>query len=253
METLTELIMSRVDAFLERTGVGPPTLGRQAVGDPNLARQLRRDGRSPTLATVDQVMAFMEAYDEAPSGDLVVSRTGRLRDPASRARRGRPMTSAMERGMDAPARATRHALRPHPSHYQHLVCRCGKGSRVCAPMRAPGAEHSSPSTSRRKRAGTRVSGLSSLPTRASSLPDERVDRSPISRGPPSRVYPALKAQSQDPGNRLLDIDDHVRLLQSPLQAAFSRSGQQRRYFPSGLRSGLRPRFFASVTMDYADR
>ena len=55
METLKGLFMARVDAFLERTGVGPTTLGRQAVGDPNLLRQLRH-GRSPTLATADQLL-----------------------------------------------------------------------------------------------------------------------------------------------------------------------------------------------------
>ena len=54
METLTELFKSRVDAFLERTGVGPSTLGRQAVRDPNLVRELR-DGRSPTLALADRI------------------------------------------------------------------------------------------------------------------------------------------------------------------------------------------------------
>ena len=32
METLKGLFMARVDAFLERTGVAPATLGRQAVG-----------------------------------------------------------------------------------------------------------------------------------------------------------------------------------------------------------------------------
>ena len=31
METLTEHFMARVDAFLERTGVGPTTLGRQGL------------------------------------------------------------------------------------------------------------------------------------------------------------------------------------------------------------------------------
>ena len=61
METLTELFESRVDAFLERTGVKPTTLGRQAVGDPNLVRQLRL-GRSPRLATADQILAFMEGF-----------------------------------------------------------------------------------------------------------------------------------------------------------------------------------------------
>ena len=45
METLKGLFMARV---------GPTTLGRQAVGDPNLVRELRH-GRSPTLATADQL------------------------------------------------------------------------------------------------------------------------------------------------------------------------------------------------------
>ena len=54
METLKGLFMARQDTFLERTGVGPTTLGRQAVGDPNLVRELRH-GRSPTLATADQL------------------------------------------------------------------------------------------------------------------------------------------------------------------------------------------------------
>ena len=87
METLTEFFVSRVDAFLERTGLGPTTLGRQAVGDPNLVRQLR-DGRSPTLATVDHCLAFMEAFEATPIGDRVSSRAGRLRDSTSPLKRG---------------------------------------------------------------------------------------------------------------------------------------------------------------------
>ena len=106
METLTELFRARVDAFLERTGVGPTTLGRQAVGDPNLVRELR-DGRSPTLATVDQVVAFMETFDQAPSEERGSTRTGLPRDSASRARRGRLMTTALEQGMDTFARILR--------------------------------------------------------------------------------------------------------------------------------------------------
>ena len=60
MEMLKGLFMARVDAFLERTGVAPATLGRQAVGDPNLVRELR-DGRSPTLATADQLWRSWKA------------------------------------------------------------------------------------------------------------------------------------------------------------------------------------------------
>ena len=75
MEMLKGLFMARVDAFLERTGVAPATLGRQAVGDPNLVRELRH-GRSPTLATADQLLAFMEGFDEA-GVDPVSSRSDR--------------------------------------------------------------------------------------------------------------------------------------------------------------------------------
>ena len=95
-----------MDAFLERTGVGPTTLGRQAVGDPNLVRELRL-GRSPRLALADRILAFIEAYDRAPSGDHGSTRAVRLRDSTSRAMRDRAMTRAMEQGMDAPARVLR--------------------------------------------------------------------------------------------------------------------------------------------------
>ena len=102
MEMLKGLFMARVDAFLERTGVAPATLGRQAVGDPNLVRELRH-GRSPTLATVDQLLAFMEGFDEA-GVDPVSSRIDRLRDSSPRERRGRAMTRTMvqERAVQDP-------------------------------------------------------------------------------------------------------------------------------------------------------
>ena len=105
METLTEFFVSRVDSFLERTGVGPTRLGRQAVGDPNLVRELRL-GRSPTLATADQLLAFMEGFDEA-GVDPVSSRSDRLRDSSPRERRGREMTRAIEQEMSAPIRIVR--------------------------------------------------------------------------------------------------------------------------------------------------
>ena len=105
METLKGLFMARVDAFLERTGVGPTTLGRQAVGDPNLVRELRH-GRSPMLATVDQILAFMEGFDEA-GVDPVSSRSDRLRDSSPRERRGREMTRTMVQEMEVPIRIVR--------------------------------------------------------------------------------------------------------------------------------------------------
>ena len=63
-KTATELFMALVESFLERTGIGPTTLGRGAMGDPSFVRRLW-EGRSPTLATVDHVLAFMEAYRRA--------------------------------------------------------------------------------------------------------------------------------------------------------------------------------------------
>ena len=105
MEMLKGLFMARVDAFLERTGVAPATLGRQAVGDPNLVRELRH-GRSPTLATADQLLAFMEGFDEA-GVDPVSSRSDRLRDSSQRERRGRAMTRTMVQEMEVPIRIVR--------------------------------------------------------------------------------------------------------------------------------------------------
>ena len=83
MKTMRDLFISQVEAFLERTRMGPTTLGRRAVGDPNFMRELR-NGRSPTLATADQVLAFIRAYERARGRRFVFSHTGRLRDPVPR-------------------------------------------------------------------------------------------------------------------------------------------------------------------------
>ena len=116
MEMLKGLFMARVDAFLERTGVAPATLGRQAVGDPNLVRELRH-GRSPTLATADQLLAFMEGFDEA-GVDPVSSRSDRLRDSSPRERRGREMTRTMVQEMEVPIRIVRLAEGSFPRPVQ---------------------------------------------------------------------------------------------------------------------------------------
>ena len=100
METLKGLFMARVDAFLERTGVGPTTLGRQAVGDPNLMRQLRL-GRSPTLKLADRILAFMDAYDQAHE-DRVSSRRRPLVDASLRGRRAGAVTGAIDQEMEVP-------------------------------------------------------------------------------------------------------------------------------------------------------
>ena len=53
--------LHEVEAFLAETGMTPPTFGRQSAGDGQFVAELR-DGRSPTLRTVDKVRGFMRAY-----------------------------------------------------------------------------------------------------------------------------------------------------------------------------------------------
>ena len=68
MKRLTEQFHARVEEFLERSGFKPTEFGRQAVGDPTLVMDLRR-GRSPTLATADRILCFIEECERAGSGD----------------------------------------------------------------------------------------------------------------------------------------------------------------------------------------
>ena len=67
METLEGQFISRVSAFLGRSGVSPTAFGQMAVGDPNLMRQIGR-GRSPSLRTADRILAFIAEHDGASGG-----------------------------------------------------------------------------------------------------------------------------------------------------------------------------------------
>lgn len=64
MKTLSEQFRAEVEGFLARTGTKPTEFGRLAAGDPSFVLSLRR-GRSPTLATVDKVLAFIRESDAA--------------------------------------------------------------------------------------------------------------------------------------------------------------------------------------------
>ncbi len=55
-------------AFLRRTGLSPTEFGERAVGDRKFVGDVRR-GRSPRLATVDRVLAFMETYEDTRGSD----------------------------------------------------------------------------------------------------------------------------------------------------------------------------------------
>ena len=67
METLEGQFISRVSAFLGRSGVSPTAFGKKAVGNPNLMRQTDR-GRSPSLGTADRILAFAAEQDGASGG-----------------------------------------------------------------------------------------------------------------------------------------------------------------------------------------
>ena len=106
MESLTKQFEERIAEFLRRTQLTPSEFGERAIGDRKFCGDLRR-GRSPRLATVDRVMAFMEAYEGAAHGG---SRFNRQREPRRfflDSRRDGAMTRAVEPGRDTPARIIR--------------------------------------------------------------------------------------------------------------------------------------------------
>jgi len=69
MENLTKEFERRVTAFLRRTQLSASEFGERAVGDRKFVGDVRR-GRSPSLATADRVLAFMEAYEHAREPDF---------------------------------------------------------------------------------------------------------------------------------------------------------------------------------------
>ena len=106
METLTRHFESRVDATLERTGVKPSTFGLQAVGDPNPVRQLR-PGRSPETGDGLSGPPCSSKPAAGPMWPLFPPPGQRAPEFFTEQNGGRPMTKAMEQGMDAPARVLR--------------------------------------------------------------------------------------------------------------------------------------------------
>ena len=57
--TISEQFLARIEAFLARTGTKPSEFGRMALGDRAFVLNLRR-GRSPTLATADKILSYMD-------------------------------------------------------------------------------------------------------------------------------------------------------------------------------------------------
>ena len=68
MRNLTKEFERRMTAFLLRTGMSASEFGERAVGDRKFVGDVRR-GRSPRLATVERVLAFMATYEHARGSD----------------------------------------------------------------------------------------------------------------------------------------------------------------------------------------
>lgn len=60
--TFSEQFLDRIERFLVDTGTKPSEFGRSAVGDGAFVLNLRR-GRSPTLATADKVLAYINRLE----------------------------------------------------------------------------------------------------------------------------------------------------------------------------------------------
>ena len=143
MATLEEQFNTRINGFMDETGMAPTTLGLLAVGDPNLLREIAR-GRSVSLRTADRAMAFMDRYERTAGGaGAPPARPPRAR-PAARPRRTRRSEAMRERPgnkrTEPPIRLLRIA---------EVVARTGLGrstiyewsadGRFPAPVRLPGA------------------------------------------------------------------------------------------------------------------
>ena len=99
MATLEEQFHTRLNGFLDDTGMAPTTLGMLAVGDPNLVRQIEQ-GRSLTLRTADRVVAFMDHYERVAGGAETPPARPRRRRPARWASRTRRSEAMREQPSD---------------------------------------------------------------------------------------------------------------------------------------------------------
>lgn len=57
-------LLTRIEAFLERHDIAETRFGRDAVNNPAFLRGLR-EGKSPTLDTLNKLKCYMERIDEA--------------------------------------------------------------------------------------------------------------------------------------------------------------------------------------------
>ena len=110
MATLEEQFNTRLNGFMDETGMAPTTLGMLAVGDPNLLREIAR-GRSVSLRTADRVVAFMDRYERAAGGAEAPPARAAGPGPAARPRKTGRSVAMREDRSDERARPVTRLLR----------------------------------------------------------------------------------------------------------------------------------------------
>lgn len=65
-------ILTRIEAFLARTGISPARFGIEAVGDHKFVKRLS-EGAGVTLTSIEKAEAFMDAMEEADSSPTAVA------------------------------------------------------------------------------------------------------------------------------------------------------------------------------------
>ena len=53
-------LLTDIDAFAKREGISISEFGLRAIGDPNLYRDLKVEGRSPRVVTLDRIRSFID-------------------------------------------------------------------------------------------------------------------------------------------------------------------------------------------------
>ena len=99
METLTKQFERCIADFLRRTRLTPSEFGERAIGDRKFCGDLRR-GRSPTLGTVDRVLAFMASFDRASNGESRGSRPELAHDNGRTGHRGQRSDGPSANGLE---------------------------------------------------------------------------------------------------------------------------------------------------------